>query len=235
MKIQSEVKKAVCLLSGGLDSTTALYAAREQGFSPIALSIDYGQLHAKELTFAKRTTGLLNIPHDILSFSMPWGGSSLLDPMISMPLGRKESEMQKGIPSTYVPARNSVFLSLAASCAEAREAGTIFIGANVLDYSGYPDCRPEYFEAFEQMLEKGTKAGAEGRKIKIEAPLLNLNKKQIVELGHRLGVPFDMTWSCYQGGQAPCGQCDSCLLRAKGFQEAGIQDPLATHAVPADR
>ena len=135
--------------------------------------------------------------------------------------------MQKNIPVTYVPARNSIFLTFAASCAEASNAEAIFIGANALDYSGYPDCRPEYFEAAEKMIRLGTKAGVEGKKIEIKAPLLKLSKKEIVILGNKLGVPFEKTWSCYQGKERPCGECDSCILRAKGFREAGIVDPLS--------
>ena len=134
--------------------------------------------------------------------------------------------MPKSIPSTYVPARNSIFLSFAFSCAEAENAEAIFFGANVLDYSGYPDCRPEYLEAFTAAMQRGTKAGAEGRKIEVQAPLIRLTKKEIVLLGQKLGVPFEKTWSCYAGGDEPCGACDSCVLRAKGFREAGIQDPL---------
>ena len=225
------MKKAICLLSGGLDSTTALYAALKQGFEVSALTIQYGQLHKKEIDFAKESAKHLRIPHHVISIELPWKGSALLDEKISMPMNRNESEMSREIPSTYVPARNSVFLSLAVSCAEAENAKAIFIGANALDYSGYPDCRPEYFEAFEKVIACGTKAGVEGKKIKIEAPLLHLNKKEIVLLGRELGVPFEKTWSCYQGRQDPCGACDSCKLRAKGFREAGIQDPAIHHEI----
>ena len=220
--------KAVALLSGGLDSTTALYAALRQGCDVTALTVYYGQRHHKEIEFAKETALHLRLPHFVVPLAMPWKGSALLDAQIPMPLGRDETAMAAAIPSTYVPARNSVFLSLAASCAEAVGAGSILIGANILDYSGYPDCRPEYFAAFEATLQLGTKAGAEGHGIKIDAPLLYLNKKEIVQLGKKLGVPFERTWSCYQGGEIPCGLCDSCLLRAKGFQEAGIFDALQT-------
>lgn len=224
------MKKAVCLLSGGLDSTTALYAALQQGYEVTSLTIHYGQLHHKEIEFARETSRRLKLQHFIVPVEMPWKGSSLLDSKIPVPVMRDEKRMAADIPSTYVPARNSVFLSLAASCAETVQANAIFIGANILDYSGYPDCRPEFFTAFEQVIERGTKAGALGHQIKIEAPLLYLNKKEIVQLGQKLGVPFEMTWSCYQGKQTPCGQCDSCLLRAKGFAEAGVTDLLLSHA-----
>lgn len=226
------MKKAVCLLSGGLDSTTALYVARSQGYNVKALTVHYGQLHEKEILCAKEIAKHLQIEHKIISISLPWGGSALLDPQIPVPVGREESEISQGIPSTYVPARNSIFLTLAASYAEASEAEAIFIGANALDYSGYPDCRPEYFEAFQEAIRLGTKVGLEGKAIRIETPLLNLSKKEIVKLGLKLKVPFEKTWSCYQGREFPCEQCDSCLLRAKGFREAGIQDPLV--AVPTD-
>jgi 7-cyano-7-deazaguanine synthase len=220
------VKKAVCLLSGGLDSTTALYKAVLDGFQVTALTVFYGQLHHKEIECAKKIAGELRVPHYFISMALPWKGSSLLDASVPMPSMREEGDMAKGIPSTYVPARNTIFLSLAASCAEALDAEGIFIGANVLDYSGYPDCRPEFFDSFEETLRRGTKAGAEGRTIKIHAPLLHLNKREIIQLGQLMNVPFERTWSCYQGKSTPCGECDSCRLRAKGFKEAGISDPL---------
>lgn len=226
--------KAVCFLSGGLDSTTSLYAALAEGYEVVALTIHYGQLHEKEIEFAKRTAESLKIRHFIVPVSMPWGGSSLIDPGISMPKARSADEMEKSIPNTYVPARNSIFLSLAVSCAEAAGASAVYIGANALDYSGYPDCRPEYFEAFEKVIRTGTKAGSEGKAISIKAPLLKLSKKEIIELGKRLGVPFEKTWSCYEGGKTPCAQCDSCLLRAKGFNEAGLKDPLI-YEIPSVR
>ncbi len=229
------MKKAVCLLSGGLDSTTALYKAVTEGYQPTALTVFYGQLHHKEIECAKKIAGELRVPHYFISMELPWKGSSLLDASVPMPTMREESEMAKGIPSTYVPARNTIFLSLAASCAESIDAEGIFIGANVLDYSGYPDCRPEFFESFEETLLRGTKAGVEGRKIKIHAPLLNLNKKEIVQLGQLLNVPFEKTWSCYRGKNAPCGECDSCRLRAKGFKEAGLSDPLLSYEEPSNR
>lgn len=197
------MKKAVCLLSGGLDSTTALYFALREGCEVRALSFEYGQRHSKELEAAKKIANGLQIPHDIIPISLPWGGSALLDSEVPIPLNRSEARITKDIPVTYVPARNSIFLSFAASCAEARGADFIFIGANAIDYSGYPDCRPEYFEAFEKLIRVGTKAGVEDRAIKIKAPLLTLSKREIVLLGKQLGVPFEKTWSCYTGGDFP--------------------------------
>jgi 7-cyano-7-deazaguanine synthase len=229
------MKKAVCLLSGGLDSTTAFYAARQDSYEVTALTLHYGQLHSREIDFARATAEECKVKHYIVPVTMPWKGSALLDPEIPVPVQRDEKRMAADIPSTYVPARNSVFLSLAASCAEAEGAQSIYIGANILDYSGYPDCRPEYFEAFEAMIQRGTKAGVEGRTMKIQAPLLRLNKKEIIQLGQKLGVKFEKTWSCYQGKEAPCGQCDSCILRAKGFSEAGLPDPLLVYAQSAHR
>jgi 7-cyano-7-deazaguanine synthase len=218
--------KAICLLSGGLDSSVCLYVARSEGYQPIALSIEYGQRHFREIAAARSLTKKLAIPHFFSTLSMPWKGSALLDKTIKLPQDREEHTMSHQIPATYVPGRNSVFLSLAISCAEAENADTIFIGANVLDYSGYPDCRPEYLQAAVEAMWRGTKAGVEGRKIEIRAPLIKLTKKDIVLLGQKLGVPFEMTWSCYAGEDKPCGTCDACILRAKGFREAGIPDPL---------
>lgn len=220
------MKKAICLLSGGLDSTVNLYVARSEGYSPIALSIEYGQRHFREITAARALTKQLRIPHFFSTLSMPWKGSALLDKKIKVPQGRDEKTISEEIPVTYVPGRNSVFLSMAMSCAEVEKAMAIFIGVNVLDYSGYPDCRPEYLEAFGEAMRLGTKAGVEGWKVKIKAPLIRLTKKDIILLGQKLGVPFETTWSCYAGDDKPCEICDSCILRAKGFREAGIPDPL---------
>ena len=220
------MKKAICLFSGGLDSTVSLYVACSEGYSPVALSIEYGQRHLREISAARVLTGRLKIPHYFSTVSMPWKGSALLDSKIKLPKDRDEKMMSEEIPVTYVPGRNSVFLSLAMSCAEAEKADAIFFGANVLDYSGYPDCRPEYLEAFGEAVRLGTQAGVGGWKVEIKAPLIHLTKKEIVVLGQKLGVPFEMTWSCYAGGDKPCGACDSCILRAKGFREAGIRDPL---------
>lgn len=215
-------------MSGGLDSTTVLYAAIEQGYAVYPLTLSYGQLHVKEIECAKAIAEKLKVSHQILEVSLPWKGSSLLDASIPIPSDRNEKQMAQGIPSTYVPARNTIFLAYAASYAEALNAEAIFIGANVLDYSGYPDCRPDFFDAFRAVIAKGTKIGTEGKSPKILAPLLNLGKKEIVLLGNRLNVPFHLTWSCYRGEEIPCGACDSCKLRAKGFREAKIQDPITS-------
>lgn len=220
--------KAIVLLSGGLDSTTALYAARRDGREAIPLSIHYGQLHERELEAAKRIAASLKLEHWIIPLSLPWGGSALTDSRFRVPKGRDEKQMAKEIPVTYVPARNSIFLSLAASLAEVKEAEEIYFGANALDYSGYPDCRSAFLETFEELILRGTKAGSQGRRIRIVAPLLKLSKGEIVRLGQELGVPYEQTWSCYEGREFPCGECDSCLLRAKGFREAGMEDPLAS-------
>lgn len=225
--------KAIVLFSGGLDSTTALYVARRDGREPVCLSVHYGQLHERELSSAKKIAASLRLEHWIIPISLPWGGSALTDAGLAVPKGREESEISKEIPVTYVPARNSIFLSLAASLAEVKGADSIYFGANALDYSGYPDCRPEFLEAFEAMIRRGTKAGTEGRPIRVIAPLLRLSKNEIVQLAQELGVPFEWTWSCYEGREFPCGGCDSCILRAKGFREAGITDPLCRGAVSA--
>lgn len=217
---------AVCLLSGGLDSTTALYVARQDDFLPMALTVNYGQLHVRELDSAVRIANHLGIEHQVISVQLTWGGSALLDSRIPVPENRSQDEISIGIPPTYVPARNTIFLSLAASFAEARNCEAIFIGANALDFSGYPDCRLDYFITFEHLLKQGTKCGVEGKPIEIKTPLIALKKADIVRLAVKLGVPLEWTWSCYQGGDFPCGVCDSCLLREKGFREAGVQDPL---------
>jgi 7-cyano-7-deazaguanine synthase len=224
-------KKAVCLLSGGLDSATSLYEAIREGYDVRALTVHYGQSHAKEIVCAREIAKALSIPHEVIPLTLPWKGSALLDEQIHIPASRDLRKMSAEIPVTYVPARNSIFISLAASWAETERAAAIFIGANALDYSGYPDCRPEYFEAFERLLAVGTKAGVEGARIQIKAPLLHLSKKEIVLLAAELQVPLAKTWSCYRGGKLPCGDCDSCLLRSKGFAEAGLPDPLVTNAV----
>lgn len=223
-------KKAICLLSGGLDSATALYLTIEEGFAPLALTIDYGQLHRREMESAVRIARHLKIEHQMISIHLPWGGSALLDSHIAMPENRSAENIPAEIPTTYVPARNTIFLSLAASFAEAREAEAIFIGANALDYSGYPDCRPEYFRSFEDSIRLGTKCGVEGKPIQIKTPLISLKKSEIIQRAYTLGVPLEWTWSCYKGGEFPCGVCDSCLLREKGFKEAGISDPLLAHS-----
>ena len=219
---------AVCLLSGGLDSSTCLALAKRQGYNCYAISFDYGQRHKIELEAAARVAQALGAAkHLVARVGLDAFGGSALTSDIAVPKGRELAEMARSIPVTYVPARNTVFLSLALAWAETLDCSDIFIGVNALDYSGYPDCRPEYLEAYERLANLATKAAVEGRaRIKIHAPLLRLNKAQIVALGHELGVQFSMTFSCYdpQPDGRPCGQCDSCLLRAKGFSEAGIED-----------
>ena len=218
---------AVCLLSGGLDSATAAAIARSRGFEVYALSFDYGQRHRRELDAARAVARSLGAArHVVLSFDLRlWGGSALTSG-IELPSGRSPEEMSREIPVTYVPARNIIFLSFALAWAETLDARHIFIGANQLDYSGYPDCREEFLRAFERMAAVGTKAGVEGRPVRIEAPLVHMSKADIIREGARLGVDFGLTWSCYGGGERPCGECDSCILREKGFREAGLSDPL---------
>ncbi|HWF08138.1 MAG TPA: 7-cyano-7-deazaguanine synthase QueC [Bryobacteraceae bacterium] len=221
--------KAVCLLSGGLDSATCLAHANHAGFDCYALSFDYGQRHRVELDAAKRVARALGASdHRVAQIDLRVFGHSALTDDIAVPKGRDEAEMNREIPVTYVPARNTIFLSFALAWAEVLEAADIFIGVNALDYSGYPDCRPEFIGAFENMSRLATKAGVEGRtRINIRTPLIELSKAQIVSLGRELGVPFELTHSCYDPDSAgrACGACDSCLLRAKGFREAGIPDP----------
>ena len=218
------MKRAVVLLSGGLDSTTTLFYAKKQGYKVHGLIFDYGQRHEKEILQAKRIAQFANCNYELIKINFPWKGSALLDKKITLPKRRKIKENE--IPVTYVPARNIIFLSFAASFAEAIGAATIFIGANAIDYSGYPDCRPEFFKAFKQVLIKGSKSGVEGKTINILTPLIHKTKAQIIQLGLKLKVPYHLTWSCYQGGKTPCGVCDSCLLRKKGFDQLKIKDPL---------
>lgn len=219
-------RRAIVLLSGGLDSAVTLYIAKQKGYHCHCLFFDYGQRHKKELSSAQKIAKGLNLSFTVIDLNLHHKGSSLIDMRGKLPFDRKISEIKKsGIPSTYVPARNTIFLSMAASVAEAEDAQTIFIGAHCDDSSGYPDCRKEYLSAFQKVLALGTKSGMEG-KLKLEAPLILKGKKDIIKTGAKLKVPFDLTWSCYSGTSRPCGRCDSCILRAKGFREAGIKDPL---------
>jgi len=223
--------KAVCLLSGGLDSATCGAVARRDGFEVYALSFDYGQRHRIELQAAARVAQALGVAaHRTATIDLRGFGHSALTDDIAVPHNQLSST---GIPITYVPARNTIFLSFALAWAEVLESSDIFIGVNALDYSGYPDCRPEFIEAFERMANLATKAGVEGRtRIRIHTPLLRLTKADIVRLGSELNLPFELTHSCYDPSPEgrPCNECDSCLLRAKGFREAGIIDPVADHA-----
>jgi 7-cyano-7-deazaguanine synthase len=223
-------RRAVCLLSGGLDSSTVLAFARREGFVCHALSFDYGQRHGLELEAAGRVAAALGVArHVTLKIDLRAFGGSALTSDVPVPKGRSLAEMGHGIPVTYVPARNTVFLACALAWAETLESSDIFLGVNAIDYSGYPDCRPEYIEAFEHMANLATKTGVEGRtRVRIHAPLIRMSKREIVQLGRELGLDFALTWSCYDPDThgRPCGRCDSCLLRAKGFEEAGIEDPL---------
>jgi len=210
-------KKAVILLSGGLDSTTTLYYAKAKGFKCFCLLFDYGQRHKKELKAAVKLAKMNKCIYIVVKIALPWSKSALTDRKVKVPVENKQ--IGKDIPVTYVPARNTIFLGFAASYAESIGAKKIFIGANALDYSGYPDCRPNYIKAYEKAVNLGTKSGVSGNKLKIETPLINLTKAEIIKLGIKLKVPYELTWSCYNGGKKPCGVCDSCLLREKGFRK----------------
>ena len=222
------MKKAIVLLSGGLDSATTLYLAQQKGFQCRCLIFDYGQQHKREIESAKKIAQSLRSPYQVIKIELPWKGSALLDNKINIPKRKNTGtqEHKDEIPSTYVPARNIIFLSFALSYAETTKAETIFVGANAIDFSGYPDCRPQFYRAFKKIIAAGTKAGVEKKKIKILTPLLRKTKAEIVLTGKKLGVPFALTWSCYRGRKRPCGECDSCYFRAKGFREAKIIDPL---------
>jgi 7-cyano-7-deazaguanine synthase len=221
--------RAVVLLSGGVDSSTALAVARREGFACHALSFDYGQRHRRELDAARAVARALGAAeHRIAAIDLRAFGGSALTGDLQVPKDRPPEEIAQGIPVTYVPARNTIFLSFALGWAEVLGAADIHIGVNAVDYSGYPDCRPQYVAAFEAMANLGTKMGVEGRRITIHTPLIELTKAQIIRLGLELGVDYGLTFSCYDPDPAtgrPCGRCDSCLLRARGFQEAGLTDP----------
>lgn len=224
-------KRAIVLLSGGIDSATAAAMARQQGFEIHALSFRYGQRHECELAAAQKVAAFLGAAsHRVMEFDMRVIGGSALTDRIDVPKGRSSDEIAHGIPITYVPARNTIFLSFTLALAERIGSQDIFFGANQLDYSGYPDCREEYIRAFEQMADLATKAGVEGKsRLKIHTPLLHMTKAEIIETGLKLGLDYSLTWSCYDphsGGRA-CGRCDSCQLRLKGFKEAGAIDPIA--------
>src|SRR5213594_1206649 len=228
------MKRAVVLLSGGVDSTTTLAVARQRGFETYALTFGYGQRHAVEVEAARRVARVLGAArHEVVAIDLRVFGGSALTADIAVPKDRSEAEIGKGIPVTYVPARNTIFLSYALAWAETLGAQDIFIGVNGLDYSGYPDCRPEYIAAYERMANLATKAGVEGRqRLTIHTPLIRLTKAEIIQRGLALGVDYGLTLSCYDpspGGDA-CGECDACLLRAKGFAELGKADPTRYRA-----
>jgi len=221
-------RRAVVLLSGGLDSSTVLAVALARGFEPHCLSVDYGQRHRGEILAARRVARALGAAsHRVARVNLSlFGGSALTDGAIAVPRDRADADMAAGIPVTYVPARNTVMLSLALAWAEVLGASDIFLGVNAVDYSGYPDCRPPFLRAFERLARVATRAGVEGGRLRIHAPLLRLSKRGIVRLGTRLGVPFGVTQTCYDPirGRA-CGRCDACRLRRRGFEEAGVPDP----------
>ena len=211
------------VLSGGLDSTVCMaLAAAEAGAPPLALTFDYGQRHRTELDRAAGVAGHYRAEHLVVRLdTSAWGGSALTDRSIAVP----EGGTTDGIPDTYVPARNSIFLAVALGVAEARRLDAVWIGVNAIDYSGYPDCRPEFVEAFRQVAATGQKRGVEGDPIAIRTPLIDCTKAEIVRLGVEHGAPLELTWSCYRGGDHPCGSCDACVLRAAGFAAAGVVDP----------
>jgi 7-cyano-7-deazaguanine synthase len=222
--------RAIVLLSGGLDSYTAAAIAKSEGFTLNALTVHYGQRHALEVESARAVARWLGVDkHLELSIDLRGIGGSALTSDLDVPRDRDLTETN--IPSTYVPARNTIFLSLALGWAEVIDAGDIVMGVNALDYSGYPDCRPEFVSAFEQLASVATRAGVEGRRFRVHTPLIAMTKAQIIRRGMDLGLDYGLTTSCYDPGRTgrPCGHCDSCLLRAKGFEEAGVQDPLLTH------
>jgi 7-cyano-7-deazaguanine synthase len=229
-------RRAVVLLSGGLDSATTLAIARAEGFEPYALTFRYGQRHAREVEAARRVAAALGVARHVVSdIDLAVFGGSALTAAIVVPKDRSDDDIGAGIPVTYVPARNTIFLSFALAYAEVLGAHDIFLGVNALDYSGYPDCRPEYLEAYQRMADLATKAGVEGRqRLTIHAPLIALSKAQIIRRGLELGVDFAPTWSCYDPTPdgAACGRCDACRLRLKGFAEAGARDPLRYAPAP---
>ncbi len=218
------MRKAICLLSGGLDSCVTAMIAKKQGYQLYSLSFDYDQRHKKELMQAKKIAQSLQVKkHLVIQTELGKLGGSALTDTIPVPPG---SALRHTIPVTYVPARNTIFLAYALAYAEVTSSLSIFIGATSIDYSGYPDCRPEYFKAFQHMANLATKRGIEGNKIMIQTPVIDMSKAAIIKKGLELGAPLHLTWSCYQGGDKACGHCDACLLRLKGFKEAGIPDPI---------
>lgn len=228
------VKKAVCLISGGLDSCVSAHIAKNKGYDIYALTFDYCQRHNREIESAKKIAISVNAKnHIIFEINLStFGGSSLLDKSIIPEKNQNLDEIGKKIPSTYVPARNTIFLSIALAYAETIDADAIFIGATATDFSGYPDCRPEYFKALQNMINVATKIGVEGKTIEIIVPLLYMSKSDIIKKGLELNAPLDKTWSCYLGGIKACGKCDSCLLRLKGFKKAGIKDAITYESYP---
>lgn len=221
-------RRVVVVLSGGLDSTTCMAIAKAAGEDIFPLTFAYGQKHQAELAAARQVAAFYGVAerHKVIDLTGLLFGSSLTDAEKEIPTGRSETEIGTGIPSTYVPARNIVFLALALAQAEPLGAEAIYLGVNALDFSGYPDCRPEFIRAFQEVIDKGTAAGVEGRGIRVETPLINLSKAEIIKRGVELGAPYHLTYTCYQGTLPACGLCDACLLRLKGFREAGLSDPI---------
>lgn len=220
--------RALVLLSGGLDSTVCLALAIRQASAVTALTVDYGQRHRVELAGAAKVAAALGAEQVVVELDLsPWGGSALTDDAIAVPdpAGTPSGGAPAPIPPTYVPARNLIFCALACGLAETRGCDCVYLGVNALDYSGYPDCRPEFVAAFQHAAALGLKRGVEGRPLDFRTPLISRTKAQIVALGVELEAPLELTWSCYRGGATPCGSCDSCALRAKGFSEAGVADP----------
>jgi len=212
-----------------------LFLAKQEGYTLYALTFDYGQVHKRELQNVKKIGEAAGVKNHVL-FTVDlhrFGGSSLVDKNITIPKNKRLDEIGNQIPPTYVPARNTVFLSLALAYAETIPAEAIFIGAHATDYSGYPDCRPEYFDAYQKMANQATRAAVEGHPIQIKTPILSLSKAEIIKKGVEVNAPLHLTWSCYQGGKKACGQCDSCLLRLKGFQDMGTPDPIQYHRYPS--
>lgn len=228
------MKKAVCLISGGLDSSVTAYIAKEEGYDLYAITFNYKQKHKREIESAKKLAKSVGVKKHIV-FDLDigvFGGSSLVDKKMKIKTNNKLEDIGKEIPLTYVPARNTVFLSIGLAYAEVVNAEAIFIGVTATDYSGYPDCRPEFIEVFQKLANLATKRGVEGGRFEIKAPLLFMKKSEIIKKGVKLGVPFEKTWSCYQGGKKACGRCDSCLLRLKGFKDAGVKDPIDYEYLP---
>ena len=227
-------KKAVCLISGGLDSCVSSFIAKDQGYNLYAISVNYGQHHKKELECAKKITETLGVKdHIVVNIDLNnFCKSSLFNTLSESIKNHNLKDIGTKIPSTYVPARNTIFLSLALAYAESINADSIFIGVNSVDYSGYPDCRPEYISAYQEMANLAIKKGIEGKPIQIKTPLISLTKSEIINIGLKLNVPFKDTWSCYRGTNKACGGCDSCLLRLKGFMESNVKDPLLYERYP---
>lgn len=225
--VKKEIKKAVVLFSGGLDSTTCLYWALDKGYDCVALNISYGQKHIKEISCAKKICAKLGVKMENINLNLPWlyKATSLVGKNKPLPKANlKEIHNKNRLPSTYVPGRNLLFIALAASYADSIGAQAIIAGPNAVDYSGYPDCRPQFYKPLAKAVKEGTSGALSGKTIKILTPLLKLSKAQIAKLGAKLKVPFGLTWTCYKGGAKPCGKCDACLLRAQGFKEAGLLD-----------